>query len=382
MGRGSAMPNESAEPFFIGTAKECMLDLGQEGQKQLYGYVMDKMRAMLGVEAGFEAAQKALLYYWGRPGTLSLNDADHFVSLVIDKAKNEALSNARDPAVAHLVDRAKECFLFAQSVRENDIIFLKAPSEKCQPPKLLGYGVIVSDYRHDPSCAVGKHIRSVQWRNRVDREFKGESRTSNRLMRSRKTLLSLGIKKAVPLSNELCASFDINLHQLNTQRPQTWLFTSKRWADLLKTNVIALDWDRAHDLKQFPDLNRTIAHIRSVYGRSGDSLPNPELTPDEVLESRQQQLLNQAFVDSLQEHLLQSREWGPYWLLRACRIDDLETEDALKQTKVKLTWSIEEILKKLLSLGQEGWDGDKVQREKKSLKTIAMTFAKDGGNNA
>jgi len=78
------------------------------------------------------------------------------------KAKYKKSENDPDPK-----NNALCCYDFANSMKVNDIVFVKKGTNK-----LIGYGIITGDYKYNEMLPQYKNIRSVKWLNIADKEIK------------------------------------------------------------------------------------------------------------------------------------------------------------------------------------------------------------------
>ena len=87
----------------------------------------------------------------------SLGDLSKFKSKqeIFEKLKDERSENDPDPR-----NDALCCYDFVNSMKVNDIVFVKKGTSK-----LVAYGKIIGDYKHDENLSEYRNIRSVEWIN-------------------------------------------------------------------------------------------------------------------------------------------------------------------------------------------------------------------------
>ena len=87
----------------------------------------------------------------------NLGDLSKFKSKqeIFEKLKDERSENDPDPR-----NDALCCYDFVNSMKVNDIVFVKKGTSK-----LVAYGKIIGDYKHDENLSEYRNIRSVEWIN-------------------------------------------------------------------------------------------------------------------------------------------------------------------------------------------------------------------------
>ncbi len=85
-----------------------------------------------------------------------LGDLNQFTSL---DAVRDALRQIRGPGAREPVNDALSCWEFAHEMRPGDQVFAKKGVHR-----VIGFGVVASDYQHDPARTEYRHLRTVDWK--------------------------------------------------------------------------------------------------------------------------------------------------------------------------------------------------------------------------
>ena len=96
----------------------------------------------------------------------NLGDLSKFKSKqeIFDKLKDEYRSDKNDPDPRN---DALCCFDFVNTMKVNDIIFVKKGTTK-----LIAYGKIIGDYRYDENLNYYRNVRTVEWINIIEKDIK------------------------------------------------------------------------------------------------------------------------------------------------------------------------------------------------------------------